>query len=401
RDGTGRQTVLPPIEPYDPNASDWLGGIAIDWIADNIYWADSKRNVIEVARLDVQGYLFYVGDNKIGRIALDGSQPFILVNDTKTVSSIVLDIDKQKVYWTEMLSNMIWRVDYDGNLKTPKLKSSLSNPIALGLLDNYVYWADNTHNNGSICVAPDSDLKNFKQILFSEGAPIRDLKIFSSRIQSGYNGCAVKNGGCSQLCLFNGTNTICACSHSKVGRDGKSCEEYDEHLIFSYGSAVESIHLTDHTDKNHPIKKIQDTNFMRSTIHRPMDLKIYHPYRQAQPSSGNPCENANCSTLCLLTPDEPHYRCVCPNNFILGPDQKSCIANCTSAHFQCATTYKCIPFHWRCNKVDDCGDNSDEPDNCPEFLCSHGEFQCASKKCIQPSMICDGVSQCRDGSDEQ
>jgi len=27
-------------------------GLAIDWIADNIYWTDAGRKVIEVARLD-------------------------------------------------------------------------------------------------------------------------------------------------------------------------------------------------------------------------------------------------------------------------------------------------------------------------------------------------------------
>jgi low-density lipoprotein receptor-related protein 1 (alpha-2-macroglobulin receptor) len=78
-----------------------------------------------------------------------------------------------------------------------------------------------------------------------------------------------------------------------------------------------------------------------------------------------------------------------------------------SSEFACATTYKCIPFWWRCDGQDDCGDNSDEPQGCRKYVCkSPGMFQChmsnaTSLDCISPVQICDGTPQCNDSSDER
>jgi low density lipoprotein-related protein 2 len=72
---------------------------------------------------------------------------------------------------------------------------------------------------------------------------------------------------------------------------------------------------------------------LRNTTHRPYDLHVYHPLRQA--AYPNPCgkNNGGCSGLCLLSPAKNGtvgFKCVCPNQFILAPDGKTCIANCTA-----------------------------------------------------------------------
>lgn len=88
RDGTNRQVIVNQTDLFDANGDDWLSGMAVDWISDNIYWCDEKRNIIEVARLNgslryivisyvnkpkaiavdpIAGYLFYIGGDKKGK----------------------------------------------------------------------------------------------------------------------------------------------------------------------------------------------------------------------------------------------------------------------------------------------------------------------------------------------
>ncbi|XP_030387623.1 low-density lipoprotein receptor-related protein 1 [Scaptodrosophila lebanonensis] len=290
RDGTQRQTVLEAINLAGYKQQDWLGGFAIDWVAGNIYWSDTKRNLIEVSRLDgthryvvvsnvekptalavdpQQGLLFYVTQHHIGRTGLDGSQPFVLVNQTRNnvaVTSLILDIDATKVYWAERHPNAIMKVDYDGNLRQLLLNDTLNDTVALAKMGDYLYWAENNYHVGAIKVAPLSNLSDARPILQTEEDAIRDLKIYSQRVQKGTNPCAANNGGCEQLCLFNGTSVVCACAHSRLAADGYSCEPYDNFLLFSYRSIIESIHMTEHANKNWPVQLIQNATLMRNVI---------------------------------------------------------------------------------------------------------------------------------------
>ncbi|KAK7063135.1 Low-density lipoprotein receptor-related protein 1B [Halocaridina rubra] len=143
----------------------------------------------------------------------------------------------------------------------------------------------------------------------------------------------------------------------------------------------------------------QNVRTIYNAVHRPMDVHVYHPFRQ-RPLENNPCENnGGCDTMCLLAPNGTKT-CTCPEGFALGADDASCKSECLSSMFVCNSTYKCIPFWWHCDTQDDCGDKSDEPLSCPPYNCTPGQFQCKNGNCIHPSQICDGQDQCKDGSDE-
>lgn len=286
RDGTKRELLVNQFDQIENQSGDWLGGFAIDWVANNIYWTDQNRNLIEVSRSDgtfhyviasnierpnalgidpVAGFLFYAGNGQIGRMGLDGSNKFILLNQSAVVTNLVLDIKNQFIYWCETSTDTIVRSDYNGGMRKVMLNHSLDNPVAIDIFDDHVYWADSTHNRGSIKVAPLSNLSDYITLTENEGNSLRDLKIFSKRKHNGTNSCAIRNGDCKELCLFNGTHPICACSHGRVGKDGKTCIENDSFLIYSRISVIESIHMSD-TNMNDPIPKIKNSTYLKNAI---------------------------------------------------------------------------------------------------------------------------------------
>lgn len=86
---------------------------------------------------------------------------------------------------------------------------------------------------------------------------------------------------------------------------------------------------------------------------------------------------------------------------------------CHDWMFQCKND-RCVPHWWKCDGVNDCGDNSDEfgcttnstspPASVDEPLdvdiCMKNQFMCDSGRCISKAYVCDGFPDCTGGEDE-
>lgn len=77
--------------------------------------------------------------------------------------------------------------------------------------------------------------------------------------------------------------------------------------------------------------------------------------------------------------------------------------NCDVDQFHCSNG-KCVPDWWRCNSMDECGDNSDEElclDSPFSFQpCNRNQFPCLSRytrvyTCLPHSLRCDGSIDCQ------
>ncbi|XP_029301025.1 LOW QUALITY PROTEIN: low-density lipoprotein receptor-related protein 2-like [Cottoperca gobio] len=85
-----------------------------------------------------------------------------------------------------------------------------------------------------------------------------------------------------------------------------------------------------------------------------------------------------------------------------GSDEKNCMsspAKCREYQLQCGDQSQCIPLSWRCDGKEDCHNSADE-DKCSQRKCPSHLYQCGSGECLDSRLVCNGITNCVDTSDE-
>ncbi|KAF7998627.1 hypothetical protein HCN44_011035 [Aphidius gifuensis] len=239
--------------------------LAIDWLADNVYWTVTKKKIIEVAKLDGScrkilltdlddpwsiavfpklGYLFWTewGNHRsILRSYLDGTnKKTIISTDLSYPNGLSIDFDSKKIYWADTMKNRIEMADLNGNYRV-QIVPVANRPYGLSQYGEYIFWAGWDQD---IIQRADKATGNGRINMRISMKEVTGIKAVSKDRQKGWSPCVVDNGGCSHLCLFARKNYTCACpdaidqscsTKSKmlvpIRKPGtENDREYDEHI---------------------------------------------------------------------------------------------------------------------------------------------------------------------------
>uniref|UniRef100_A0A1A9WIS8 EGF-like domain-containing protein n=1 Tax=Glossina brevipalpis TaxID=37001 RepID=A0A1A9WIS8_9MUSC len=261
-------------------------GLAVDWLARNLYWTDTDTDRIEVSRLDgsarkvliyehleepraialapTLGWMFWSDWNekkpKVERASLDGSERVVLVSeDLLWPNGIALDIDAKTIYWCDGKTDKIEVANMDGSDRRVVISDNLKHLFGLSLLDDYLYWTD--WQRRSIDRAHKVTGSN-RTVVVDQYPDLMGLKVTRLREVKGTNACAMRNGGCSHLCLNRPSDYVCRCSiEYELANDKKTCVIPDAYLLFSKQEYIGRISIENnegnHNDEKIPFKDVR------------------------------------------------------------------------------------------------------------------------------------------------
>ncbi|XP_033629412.1 low-density lipoprotein receptor-related protein 2-like isoform X2 [Asterias rubens] len=291
---TGIQRIKPDGSGYQEIVGTGVGtggiqGIAVDWIAGNLYWTNAFGSVtyLEVSRLDGsqrlvlqkithdnpgvisvnphKKYLYWADSGQFPRIVrafLDGSNQ----TDLATIGvvhpcGITIDIQTHDVLWVDRTADVLEKMDWQGGNRRI-IRSGLPNPTGVAVFRDSVYWLDgNLEKVFQASKLPGSDKE--PDVFHSNLEDLQAIAIFDARNQlsSNDNACGVNNGGCEQLCLAMPADAhvagdrVCRCYVAVLASDGFTCQNATSFLILSFYKQFVGVNF-DATNHNSPINPI-------------------------------------------------------------------------------------------------------------------------------------------------
>ena len=269
--------------------------IAIDWMSKNMYWTDSSLSRIEVSRMDGSsrrvliwdvlntpmsiavdpgfGHMYWSSWGQVPVIEtadLDGQKRRVFVPDVGKANGLTIDFNTRRLYWTDLDKSQIAYspLDVQGYVKTVlKTKSQL---YTLTLFKDHIYWTDWT---SKVIEKADKENGLDRSIIVSNVDKAMDLMVFQdfNVSKDSYeniseditNPCLIDNGGCSDLCLYNGKEAKCTCASHHYPDAHGVCQGPQSFLIFGQKNKISRL-IDDEQDVPDLVLPIQGARDIRS-----------------------------------------------------------------------------------------------------------------------------------------
>ncbi|MBN3312842.1 NID1 protein, partial [Atractosteus spatula] len=255
-DGTNRRVLvkddlgLPNGLTYDPYSSllCWADadlespeGVAIDHLGRNVYWTDSMRDRIEVAKLDgsqrrvlfdtdlvnpraivtdsAKGHLYWTDWNreapKIETSYMDGTNRRVLVKDDLGLpNGLTYDPYSSLLCWADAGTRKVECMN-PTQTNRRKILEGIQYPFGITSYGKNLYYTDWRRD---AVVAADRTLgRESEEFQPQKRSRLYGIATAYSQCPAGQNYCSVNNGGCTHLCLANPSGRSCLCPDNVVG----------------------------------------------------------------------------------------------------------------------------------------------------------------------------------------
>lgn len=276
--------------------------IATDYIyrTGTVIWSDTVDEVISSAPID------------------KGTPVKVIIDkDLHVADGLAVDWIYNHIYWTDTAQNLISVADLDGRMRRALFTDELDEPraIVVNPLEGWMFWTDWGKQPKIERAGMDGSHRSAivtTDILWPNGLTIDFLTKRLFWVDA-------------KLHLISSAN--CDGSHRRVVLSTPLLVKHP----FSIDVFEDWLYWTDW--ESEVINKVNKFNGQNLThiangVFSPMDVHVYHSYKQ--PQGVNHCEPANgmCSHFCLPAPilsiHSARYTCACPNGMELQEDGRNC-----------------------------------------------------------------------------
>ncbi|XP_078614728.1 uncharacterized protein LOC144883882 [Branchiostoma floridae x Branchiostoma japonicum] len=227
-----------------------IEGIAVDWMASNVYWTERSQGNIQVSRLDgsfrkvivsgldqplgvavhpSEGLLFWTETGttpRVARATLAGTDTRTLVSgfNVNQPKGLAIDFLEDRVYWLDGFHGTVQSCDVDGAnvVSYPIGNADLS---GIAIYKDYVLMTDSDNQRLIIGLRQHDGQFVVHRTVSGLGTRPHNIRMYDSNEQLSHPGpCDEDNGGCSDLCLPVSGGKACACGEGRyLQLDGYSC----------------------------------------------------------------------------------------------------------------------------------------------------------------------------------